>query len=105
MLPLWSVCVRRNVIQNWSDLLFFFRVFLNAVISRFSFESRRLQLVLFVHITRSKRTRVSLTSAVFERNNASVAVLSELHDAVSHLSDRQEYQTEKVLCLCSATNK
>ena len=64
--------------------MIFFGAFLNAVILRFSFESRRLLLVIFVLMTRPEPVRVSFTSAFFERNNISVAVLPKPHAAVVH---------------------
>ena len=67
------------------ELLTVFAPILDAVIMRFSFESRRLPLVTFEHRTRPERIRVGFTSAIFERDNIAVAILSELHPAVISL--------------------
>jgi hypothetical protein len=56
---------------------------LDEVIMRFSFESRRLFLVIFVRRTRLERFRVGFTSAGFERDNNPVVVVPELHRAAS----------------------
>ena len=69
------------------ELLTVFAPILDAVIMRFSFESRRLPLVTFVHRTRPERIRVGLTSAIFKRDNIAVAILSELQPAVFHCID------------------
>lgn len=57
---------------------------LNAVISSLSFKSRRLVRVSLVHMTRSECIHLGLAAAVFECDDGSVAVLSELHAAVFH---------------------
>ena len=77
-----AVRTRRELYRP--ELLIFFWAFLNAVILRFSLESRCLLLVIFVLITGPERVRVGFASAFFERDNISVAVLSEPHAAVVH---------------------
>ena len=57
---------------------------LNAVISSLSFKSRRLLRVSLVHVTSSECIYLGFAAAVFECDDGSVAVLSELHAAVFH---------------------
>jgi hypothetical protein len=57
---------------------------LNAVIASLSFKSRRLVCVCLVHMTGSECIHLGFAAAVFECDDGSVAVLSELHAAVFH---------------------
>jgi hypothetical protein len=56
--------------------------FLNGVISSLSSKSRRLMRVCLVHPTRSDCIRVGFASALFERDDGSIALLSEVYAAV-----------------------
>lgn len=60
---------------------------LNAVISSFSSESRRLVRISMVRPTRPEIIHLGFASAVFECDNVPVAILSELHAAVFHCLD------------------
>ena len=57
---------------------------LNAVISSLSFKSHRSVRVSMVHMTRSECIHLGFAAAVFECDDGSVAVLSELHADVFH---------------------
>jgi len=57
---------------------------LNAVISSFRFQSRRLARIAFVHPTRSERIHFGFASTVLECDDGSLAVSSEVHAAVFH---------------------
>jgi hypothetical protein len=57
---------------------------LNAVISSLGFKSRGLVRVSLMHMTRSECLHLGFAAAVFEGDDGSIAVLSELHTGVFH---------------------
>jgi hypothetical protein len=78
-------CLVRNISRT-SELgaLKLLAAFLNAVISSLGHKSRPLGRVSVMYPTRSECIRFGFASAVFERDDGSVAVLPELHAAVLH---------------------
>ena len=78
-------CLVRNISRTCElGALKLLTAFLNAVISSFGQKSRRLGRVSVMHPTRSECIRFGFASAVFKRDDGSVAVLPELHTAVLH---------------------